>query len=58
MRALYEYQAQGPDELTLNEGDLFELSSGAHGGQSYADGWWEGIEQSGLHLDDINWLQF
>ncbi|OJA09334.1 hypothetical protein AZE42_05467 [Rhizopogon vesiculosus] len=52
VRALYDYRARGPDELTINEGDFIELSSGANGGQNYADGWWEGMESSGLYLND------
>jgi len=47
VRALYDYRAQGPDELTINEGDFVELSSGANGGQNYADGWWEGFSTDG-----------
>jgi hypothetical protein len=42
VRALYPYQAQGADELSLKEGDILELSSGIHGGKDYAEGWWEG----------------
>jgi len=47
VRALYDYRSRGPDELTINEGDLVELSSGANGGQNYADGWWEGFSRDG-----------
>ncbi|KAJ8593663.1 hypothetical protein M405DRAFT_579416 [Rhizopogon salebrosus TDB-379] len=47
VRALYDYPAQGPDELTINEGDFVELSSGENGGQNYADGWWEGFSTDG-----------
>lgn len=47
VRALYDYQAQEPGELTISEGDLVELSSGTNGGQNYADGWWEGFSRDG-----------
>jgi hypothetical protein len=43
VRALYDYRAQEPGELTIDEGDFVELSCGTNGGQNYADGWWEGI---------------
>ena len=42
VRAIYDYQAQGPDELGLQEGQLIELTDGPSGGRNYADGWWEG----------------
>lgn len=42
VRGLYVYQANGPDELDVKEGEMIELSSGATGGQNYSDGWWEG----------------
>ncbi|KAJ2926614.1 hypothetical protein H1R20_g10481, partial [Candolleomyces eurysporus] len=41
VRALYPYQAQGADEISLKEGDILELSSGLHGGKNYGEGWWE-----------------
>ncbi|KIK57148.1 hypothetical protein GYMLUDRAFT_247116 [Collybiopsis luxurians FD-317 M1] len=47
VKALYAYQAQGPDELGLKEGELIELSSGSSGGQYYGEGWWEGISSKG-----------
>ena len=39
VRAIYPYIAQGPDELSLQEGDVMELSSGS---KNFGDGWWEG----------------
>lgn len=42
VRVVYDYEAQGPDELSIREGEVLELSSGPHGGQNHADGWWEG----------------
>lgn len=51
VRALYDYRAQGPEELTIKEGDLVELSAGADGGQNFSDGWWEGMEWSYLNDD-------
>ncbi|TFY64582.1 hypothetical protein EVG20_g5899 [Dentipellis fragilis] len=47
VRGLYDYQAQGPDELDVREGTLIELTEGDSGGQNYAEGWWEGIDTSG-----------
>lgn len=47
VRALYDYRAQEPGELTIDEGDFVELSSGTNGGQNYADGWWEGFSRDG-----------
>lgn len=47
MRALYTYDAQSPEEISLREGELLELSTGPNGGQNYAEGWWEGIDSSG-----------
>ena len=44
VRAIYPYIAQGPDELSLHEGDVMELSSG----QMPGDGWWEGNSYSYL----------
>ncbi len=42
VRGLYTYQARGPDELSLSEGQTLELSSGPSGGKNYSDEWWEG----------------
>ena len=47
VKGLYTYQASGPGELDVEEGAMFELSSGAGGGQNYADGWWEGYNSAG-----------
>jgi len=47
VRGVYAYQAQGPDELSVKEGSLIELTSGSAGGTNYADGWWEGIDTTG-----------
>lgn len=38
VQAIYSYLAQGPDELSLQEGDIIELLTG----QTAEDGWWEG----------------
>lgn len=43
MRGIYEYKAQGPDELAVTQGELIELSAGPSGGRNYGDGWWEGV---------------
>ena len=42
VRGLYTYQARGPDELSVSEGEMLELSSGPSGGKKYSDEWWEG----------------
>ena len=42
VRGIYDYQAQGPDELSIQKGGSIELTSGPTGGEHYADGWWEG----------------
>ncbi|KAL5524396.1 BZZ1 [Sanghuangporus sanghuang] len=47
VRGLYTYEATGPDEINIEEGGMYELSSGAGGGQNYADGWWEGYGSAG-----------
>ncbi|TFK23395.1 hypothetical protein FA15DRAFT_670509 [Coprinopsis marcescibilis] len=47
VRAVYEYKSQGPDELSLYEGEVLELSSGSTGGRNYAEGWWEGFNSQG-----------
>ncbi|KAI0081551.1 hypothetical protein K474DRAFT_1681918 [Panus rudis PR-1116 ss-1] len=47
VRGLYDYRAQGSDELSIKEGELIELTGGPSGGQNYADGWWEGIDSKG-----------
>lgn len=47
--ALYEYVAQGDDELGLIAGERYELTGGEHGGDKYGEGWWEGIDAQGRH---------
>ncbi|KAI0084817.1 hypothetical protein BDY19DRAFT_1043519 [Irpex rosettiformis] len=47
VRAVYDYEAQGPGELGLQEGQLIRLTDGASGGRNYADGWWEGVGEAG-----------
>ncbi|KAF9236493.1 hypothetical protein BU15DRAFT_89110 [Melanogaster broomeanus] len=47
VRVIYDYQAQGPDELSITEGETLELSSGPDGGKNYAEGWWEGYSNDG-----------
>jgi len=47
VRGIYDYPAQGSDELGISEGEMIELSGGPNGGQNYGDGWWEGINTKG-----------
>jgi len=47
VRSLYDYEPRGSDELSLQEGEQIELSSGPSGGQNYSDDWWEGVDSSG-----------
>jgi Variant SH3 domain len=42
VRGVYDYEAQGDDELGVREGEIIQLTPGPNGGQNYADGWWEG----------------
>lgn len=44
MKALYSYEAQGDDELSLREGATYELTPN---GENAGDGWWEGVDSSG-----------
>lgn len=46
VRAIYDYEAQGAGELSLQEGQLIQLTDGPSGGRNYADGWWEGEGRS------------
>ena len=47
VRALYNYEAQGDDELSLSIGQEIELTAGEMGGTKYGEGWWEGIDDTG-----------
>lgn len=44
VRGLYDYQAQGEDELSVMVGKMIELTAV---GESYAEGWSEGVDSSG-----------
>ncbi|CAE6414806.1 unnamed protein product [Rhizoctonia solani] len=44
VKALYSYEAQGDDELSLKEGATYELTPK---GENAGDGWWEGVDSSG-----------
>ncbi|KAF8610053.1 hypothetical protein BDV93DRAFT_483063 [Ceratobasidium sp. AG-I] len=44
VKALYAYQAQGADELSLQEGMTYELTPD---GENFGDGWWEGVDSKG-----------
>lgn len=47
VKGVYDYEAQGQDELDVRDGEMIQLTPGPNGGQNYADGWWEGIDSSG-----------
>ncbi|KAI8978808.1 hypothetical protein BD414DRAFT_119172 [Trametes punicea] len=47
VRGIYDYKAQGPDEIDVEEGKLIRLTDGPTGGRNYADGWWEGVDANG-----------
>ncbi|KAH8825184.1 hypothetical protein DL96DRAFT_1712206 [Flagelloscypha sp. PMI_526] len=47
VRAIYDYQAQGLDEISLQINQVLELTTGPNGGQNYGDGWWEGFTTDG-----------
>jgi len=53
VRGLYDYPAQGSDELGIGEGEMIELSGGPNGGQNYGDGWWEGTLDVIYALDSL-----
>ncbi|KZT27410.1 hypothetical protein NEOLEDRAFT_1240354 [Neolentinus lepideus HHB14362 ss-1] len=46
-KGVYDYEAQGADEISVHAGGLIELTAGPSGGQNYAEGWWEGIDTTG-----------
>ena len=50
VRAIYDYAAEGSDELSLKRGELIELTAGPSGGQNFGDGWWEGKTISFMHI--------
>ena len=63
MRALYDYNAQGPDEIDLKSGEMISLTDGSNGGRSYAEGWWEGqctsdLIRSAMTCDDFDILRY
>ncbi|KIM26021.1 hypothetical protein M408DRAFT_330805 [Serendipita vermifera MAFF 305830] len=56
--ALYDYEAQGDDELPLVAGERVELSGGENGGDRYGEGWWEGFNSHGrLGIFPSNYVQ-
>lgn len=50
MKALYAYEAQGADELSLQEGVTYELTPD---GENYGDGWWEGVDSRGRKVSSV-----
>lgn len=47
MRALYDYEAQGDDELALTVDGIIKLTPN---GESYAEGWYEGKDSRGKQV--------
>jgi len=54
VRSLYDYAAQGSDELSLVEGAKIELTPL---GQNYGDGWWEGIANGKKGIFPNNYVE-
>ncbi|KAL7411044.1 hypothetical protein BDY24DRAFT_146356 [Mrakia frigida] len=54
VKALYDYAAQGSDELSLTEGELVELTPV---GQSYGEGWWEGVREGKTGIFPSNYCE-
>ncbi|KAI0693978.1 hypothetical protein BC835DRAFT_1043166 [Cytidiella melzeri] len=57
VRAIYDYEAQGAGELSLQEGQLIKLTDGPSGGRKYADGWWEGVGEAGQGIFPSNYVE-
>jgi len=38
VKVLYDYESQSPEELTIKEGDVIQVTN-----KDVAEGWWEGI---------------
>ena len=54
VKALYDYAAQGSDELSLTEGELVELTAV---GQAYGEGWWEGTRDGQTGIFPSNYCE-
>ena len=54
MKALYDYAAQGSDELSLTEGELVELTPV---GETYGEGWWEGTKNGQTGIFPSNYCE-
>jgi hypothetical protein len=52
--ALYDYTAQGPDELSLVEGESIVLTAV---GRAYGEGWWEGTKGGVTGIFPSNYCQ-
>lgn len=54
MRGLYDYAAGGDDEISISAGQTIELTAV---GESYAEGWSEGIDKSGKKVCVSLWAR-
>lgn len=57
VRVLYSYESNGPDELSIAEGEEIELTTGPEGGQNYADGWWEAVKEGRKGIFPSNYVR-
>lgn len=39
VKVLYDYESQSPEELTIKEGDVIQVTN-----KEVAEGWWEGMD--------------
>ena len=53
MRGLYAYEAQGEDEIAVTVGGIITLTLN---GESYGNGWYEGIDSNGKQVRVYLWL--
>lgn len=57
VHVLYSYESNGPDELSITEGERIQLTTGPEGGQNYADGWWEAVKDGRKGIFPSNYVE-